>query len=96
MGSMAIGQLAPPLTAFVTAKAAAYPLLTVVRRRPLIDGLSEEGKKPFEKPKGHISFEEVRFAYPSRPDVEVCRGYNLDIKPGETMALVGASGCGKV
>ena len=31
----------------------------------------------------------------SRPDVPVLRGLNLDVKPGQYVALVGASGCGK-
>lgn len=31
-----------------------------------------------------------------RPNIEVCNGYNLTVKAGETVALVGASGCGKV
>ncbi|KAJ3772085.1 P-loop containing nucleoside triphosphate hydrolase protein [Lentinula raphanica] len=42
-----------------------------------------------------ITFENVDFSYPSRPDVPVLKGLNLSIAPGETVALVGASGCGK-
>lgn len=44
---------------------------------------------------GHIRFEEVNFEYPSRPDMAVLKGVNLDIKPGQKVALVGHSGSGK-
>ncbi len=44
---------------------------------------------------GFIEFDNVRFAYPSRPEVEVLQGLNLTIKPGQKIALVGQSGAGK-
>ncbi|MDX1780697.1 MAG: ABC transporter transmembrane domain-containing protein, partial [Thalassovita sp.] len=44
---------------------------------------------------GHIRFENVGFRYPSRPDVSALDGVDLDIRPGETVALVGPSGAGK-
>jgi ABC-type lipoprotein export system ATPase subunit len=37
----------------------------------------------------------VHFRYPNRPNVQVLKGLNLEVKPGQTVALVGASGCGK-
>jgi len=42
-----------------------------------------------------VSVKDVYFAYPSRPDQQVLNGLNLDIPSGKTIALVGASGCGK-
>jgi ABC-type multidrug transport system fused ATPase/permease subunit len=44
---------------------------------------------------GAITFDEVRFRYPSRPDVEVLQGINFTINPGQVIALVGPSGAGK-
>jgi ATP-binding cassette subfamily B protein len=44
--------------------------------------------------RGHVRFENVRFAYPGA-DEEVLKGVNLDLRPGETIALVGATGSGK-
>lgn len=42
-----------------------------------------------------IQFEDVRFKYPSRPDVPILNGVSLDIQPGTSVALVGGSGAGK-
>lgn len=44
---------------------------------------------------GDISFRNVHFSYPQRKDIEVLQGLNLDIKSGQTVALVGHSGVGK-
>ncbi|KAH7192297.1 P-loop containing nucleoside triphosphate hydrolase protein [Fusarium flagelliforme] len=44
---------------------------------------------------GPIVLDNVRFSYPLRPHAPVLRGIDLDVKPGQFVALVGASGCGK-
>lgn len=45
--------------------------------------------------KGNITFREVFFSYPSRPNVSVLKNFSLEIKPLEVVALVGTSGGGK-
>ena len=56
------------------------------------------GAKPLRVSEGAIRYEDVHFAYedaPGEKDDEVIRGLTLDIRPGETIALVGPSGGGK-
>ena len=45
--------------------------------------------------RGEVVFEDVTFHYPSRPDGAALEGFDLALKPGETVALVGPSGAGK-
>ena len=42
-----------------------------------------------------VAFENVRFFYPSRPDQPALQDFSMHLAPGETVALVGASGAGK-
>eukprot|EP00802_Teleaulax_amphioxeia_P015385 Tamp_15475.p1 GENE.Tamp_15475~~Tamp_15475.p1 ORF type:complete len:410 (+),score=40.01 Tamp_15475:14-1243(+) len=44
---------------------------------------------------GHVTFEAVCFAYPSRPDVNVLNSFSLNVPPETTAAIVGSSGGGK-
>ncbi len=44
---------------------------------------------------GRISFENVRFSYPQRNDIEVLKGISFEVLPNQTLALVGSSGSGK-
>ena len=45
--------------------------------------------------KGNISFDNVTFSYPTRPEENALENISFEIKPGETVALVGPSGAGK-
>lgn len=76
------------------AKLAAAQLQRLFDRKPEIDSWSEEGEK-VQAMEGHIEFRDVHFRYPTRPEQPVLRGLNLTVKPGQYVALVGASGCGK-
>jgi ATP-binding cassette subfamily B protein len=44
---------------------------------------------------GRIRFDGVQFHYPSRPESAALDGFDLEIRPGETVAIVGPSGAGK-
>jgi ATP-binding cassette subfamily B protein len=55
-----------------------------------------ENPKPLPQPaKGSIRFDDITFQYPTRPDISALAGFSLEVTPGETVALVGASGAGK-
>ena len=45
--------------------------------------------------RGEISFENVSFRYPARPDTSALQDVTLTVSPGETVAFVGPSGAGK-
>ncbi len=46
-------------------------------------------------PRGNLSFRNVTFRYPSRPEVAALHDFTLEVEPGETVAIVGPSGAGK-
>ncbi|KAK3295645.1 P-loop containing nucleoside triphosphate hydrolase protein [Chaetomium fimeti] len=69
-------------------------LKTLFDRKPVVDTWAADGEK-LEATEGNIEFRDVHFRYPTRPEQPVLRGLNLSIQPGQYVALVGASGCGK-
>jgi ATP-binding cassette, subfamily B, bacterial len=48
-----------------------------------------------EPAQGALVFEHVQFRYPTRPEVSALADFNLAVRPGETLAVVGPSGAGK-
>ncbi|XP_045621631.1 ATP-dependent translocase ABCB1 [Procambarus clarkii] len=94
MGAMNIGQAAPFLEAFNIARGAAATIFDIIERKSAIDPTSLEGDRP-STINGIIEMKDVHFNYPSRPDIKILQGINLKIEPGQTVALVGSSGCGK-
>jgi ATP-binding cassette, subfamily B, bacterial len=53
------------------------------------------GATVLERPRGHLRFEGVGFAFPDEPGEPVLHDIDLDVSPGETVAVVGATGSGK-
>ena len=52
-------------------------------------------REPEAQAECDICFQDVDFAYPSRPQVKILKGLNLTLRVGKVTALVGPSGCGK-
>ncbi|KAM3614454.1 uncharacterized protein V6R79_014590 [Siganus canaliculatus] len=93
-GAMAVGEANTFAPNYAKAKMSAAHLMMLINKVPAIDNLSPLGDTP-DKFDGNIRFRDVKFNYPSRPDVPILQGLNLSVKMGETLALVGSSGCGK-
>ena len=94
MGSMFLGQLAPPLKAFAAAKQAASNVLYTIDRVPKIL-INDKTKKIAENLKGEIEFKEVEFSYPSRSNFQVLKKVSFQIEKNKKTAFVGESGSGK-
>uniref|UniRef100_A0A3B3S5S1 ABC-type xenobiotic transporter n=1 Tax=Paramormyrops kingsleyae TaxID=1676925 RepID=A0A3B3S5S1_9TELE len=94
IGAFSLGQGTPNLESVAKARGAAYEIYNTIDLPRPIDSSSKEGHKP-ETVKGDIEFKNIHFSYPSRKDVKILQGVNLVVPRGKTIALVGASGCGK-
>jgi len=94
IGAAQLGQVAPNFEAINVARGAAYHVFNICAREPVINCISTKGKT-IKEVDGKIEFKDVYFNYPSRPELKVLDGFNLDITTGSTIALVGESGCGK-
>ncbi|XP_074620270.1 ATP-dependent translocase ABCB1-like [Acropora palmata] len=96
VGAMQLGQAGPNFTDVATARGAAYKVFQIIDRVPPIDSSSTDGIVLDDNSfKGDVAFENIEFVYPSRPDIKILNGLSLTVKSGQTVALVGESGCGK-
>ncbi|CBI16826.3 unnamed protein product, partial [Vitis vinifera] len=84
----------PNLSFILEATAAATRIFEITDRIPEIDSENEKGKI-LAYVRGEIEFKEVEFSYPSRPTTKILQGFNLKVKAGKTVGLVGGSGSGK-
>ncbi|KAK9468259.1 P-loop containing nucleoside triphosphate hydrolase protein [Lipomyces arxii] len=94
MAAFCASNIAPNLKNITTAIAAASKIFATIDRQSAIDSSSSTGAT-LDSVEGKIELKNVRFIYPSRPDVTILRDYNLTIPAGSTVALVGSSGSGK-
>ncbi|PNJ70212.1 ATP-dependent translocase ABCB1 [Pongo pygmaeus] len=94
IGAFSVGQASPSIEAFANARGAAYEIFKIIDNKPIIDSYSKSGHKP-DNIKGNLEFRNVHFSYPSRKEVKILKGLNLKVQSGQTVALVGNSGCGK-
>ncbi|KAJ1935364.1 hypothetical protein FBU59_005409, partial [Linderina macrospora] len=95
IGGFSIAGSAPNFSAVSTAQGCAAKVFAIIDRVSPIDPLLTDVGKKVDHVRGHIEFRDVHFSYPTRPGVPILKGFNLEIKPGQKVALVGESGCGK-
>lgn len=85
-------------TSMTKASTAANYIFTLRRLKPAVE---EDPSKPpndhdgQQKEPAHIECQDLAFAYESRPNARVLDDINVDVRPGQFIAFVGASGCGK-
>lgn len=79
------------ITELQTALACAGRVFEFIEEEPQIP--DAEVAAVLSEPKGQITMENVSFSY--NPDQKLIQNFNLEVKPGQRVAIVGPTGCGK-
>ncbi|KAI9302369.1 putative ABC transporter protein [Cunninghamella echinulata] len=96
ISAMGVGQGAVFAKNFSTGKLAAISIFEIIDRQPIIDPDLEGIEPSIDSIKGELSYENIKFAYPTRSKNPVFNGnFNLKVDALKKVALVGPSGCGK-
>jgi ATP-binding cassette subfamily B protein len=90
----ALGALTEVYGDLLRGAGAASRLAELLETRPDIAPPARPERLP-EPPRGSLSFRNVTFRYPARPETAALKDFTLEIEPGETIAIVGPSGAGK-
>ena len=91
----AFGVLGEVYGDLLRAAGATERLMELLQTRSDIQTPVHPQRSPWPTGGSRLSFEQVAFAYPSRPDHAVLKELIAQVEPGQTVALVGPSGAGK-
>ncbi len=90
----ALGSLSETGGEIASASGAAERLFEILAIKPVIFRPAQPKALPVP-PRGEAAFEDVRFSYPTRPNVSALNGVSFQVRQGEKLAIVGPSGAGK-
>jgi ATP-binding cassette, subfamily B, bacterial len=90
----ALGSLSETGGEIASASGAAERLFEILAIKPVIFRPAQPKPLPVP-PRGEAAFEDVRFSYPTRPNVSALNGVSFAVRQGEKLAIVGPSGAGK-
>jgi ABC-type multidrug transport system fused ATPase/permease subunit len=77
------------------AKIAIVKICELFDRVPKVNNWDVNQGAKLDSIEGDINLKSVEFSYPTREEVKVLDDFNLTIRQGQKIALVGSSGCGK-